>query len=120
MWLAIPIILLPLTLLIIFFLPFFCLYCRLDDSLGPSESIHSPKPSMSNLEHNSNPSHVNGKFGNTDSAQPGLIQPIAIQFNIVLESLTVGAALLPSLTAKYQVKNIRHSSINQTYCKTCM
>ncbi|KAG1701702.1 hypothetical protein GQR58_004725 [Nymphon striatum] len=88
---------------------------RLDDSLGPSESLHSPKPSMSNLKNNSHPSNANGKLGNTDSNQPGLIQPIAIQFNIILESLTVGAALLPSLTAKYQMGQITSSGV--TGCK---
>ncbi|KAG1657990.1 hypothetical protein GQR58_023181 [Nymphon striatum] len=88
---------------------------RLDDSLCPSESLHSPKPSMSNLKNNSHPSNANGKLGNTDSNQPGLIQPIAIQFNIILESLTVGAALLPSLTAKYQMGQITSSGV--TGCK---
>lgn len=77
---------------------------RLDESLGTSESTHSPKPSKTEFETSS---YANHRPSGTHPEHPALIQPIVVQFNIILDGLTVGAALLPSLTAKYQVCVLR-------------
>lgn len=36
----------------------------------------------------------------------GLIQPLVMQFNILLQSLSVSAALLPSLQAQYKMDHV--------------
>ena len=38
-----------------------------------------------------------------------LIKPIVVQFSIILDSFTIGAALLPSLKAQYQMKQVTSS-----------
>lgn len=58
-------------------------------------------------------SHRTGILGSAARArQAQLITPIVIQFSIIVDSLTIGAALLPSLKAQYKV-----SKTNETMLK---
>ncbi len=40
-----------------------------------------------------------------------LIKPIVVQFSVILDSFTIGASLLPSLRAQYQIGRVTSSGI---------
>lgn len=42
----------------------------------------------------------------------GLIQPLVMQFNILLQSLSISAALLPSLQAQYKMDRVTSNGIS--------
>lgn len=47
----------------------------------------------------------------------GLLQPLVMQFNIILQSLSVTAALLPSLQAQYKMDHVTSSGITGSQAK---
>lgn len=69
-----------------------CFFCsRQIDEYGTNAANHSPQPLWDTPQN---------RF--PDSTHE-LIKPFIIQFSIILDSLTIGAAVLPSLRAQYQV-----------------
>ncbi|CAM1304937.1 KIAA1109 (predicted) [Pycnogonum litorale] len=98
---------------------------RLDET-NISESVHSPKSSQQSYhrssyhrrhEDRSRPDGANVGAVPDPAHQRALIQPIVVQFTIILESFSVGAALLPSLTAKYQMGQITSSGVSGSKAK---
>lgn len=49
--------------------------------------------------------------------QQRLIKPIVVQFSIILDSFTIGASLLPSLRAQYQIGQITSSGVTGNKAK---
>lgn len=49
--------------------------------------------------------------------QTGLLQPLVMQFNILLQSLSVTAALLPSLQAQYKMDHVSSAGISGSKAK---
>ena len=49
--------------------------------------------------------------------QIGLLQPLVMQFNIMLQSLSISAALLPSLQAQYKMDNVRSAGVTGSKAK---
>ncbi|CAH1110220.1 unnamed protein product [Psylliodes chrysocephalus] len=45
-------------------------------------------------------------FSKTDVSEKGLLQPLVMQFSIILQSLSITAALLPSLQAQYKMDQV--------------
>jgi len=50
-------------------------------------------------------------------AVSGLLEPIVMQFNIILQSLSITAALLPSLQAQYKMDQVNSSGITGSKAK---
>lgn len=48
---------------------------------------------------------------------PGLLEPIVMQFHIILQSLSITAALLPSLQAQYKMDQVNSSGITGSKAK---
>ncbi|KAH8323336.1 hypothetical protein KR067_005364 [Drosophila pandora] len=46
------------------------------------------------------------KTGTASQHQNGLLQPLVMQFNVLLQSLSINAALLPSLQAQYRMNHV--------------
>ncbi|RWS28252.1 hypothetical protein B4U80_06054, partial [Leptotrombidium deliense] len=46
-----------------------------------------------------------------------LIKPFVVQFNVILDSFTIGASLLPSLRAQYQIGQVTSSGLSGTKAK---
>ena len=75
------------------------------------------------------PMHVRDskeKDGNTQAKKPtqftqksgtGLLQPLVMQFNILLNSLSVTAALLPSLQAQYKMDHVSSAGVSGSKAK---
>lgn len=42
------------------------------------------------------------------SVHPNVFKPLVVYFSVVLNSLTIGAALLPSLKAQYKVQQTKY------------
>ncbi|XP_055837347.1 bridge-like lipid transfer protein family member 1 isoform X6 [Episyrphus balteatus] len=58
--------------------------------------------------------HSQKKFPSTmKSTQPqnGLLQPLVMQFNVLLQSLSINAALLPSLQAQYRMNHVSSTGV---------
>lgn len=68
------------------------IYSRQIDEYSTNVANHSPQPCWDTPSQSRLP----------DSSHE-LIKPFVIQFSIILDSLTIGAAVLPSLRAQYQV-----------------
>lgn len=68
------------------------LFSRQIDEYNTNVANHSPQPCWDTPSQSRLP----------DSSHE-LIKPFVIQFSIILDSLTIGAAVLPSLRAQYQV-----------------
>lgn len=68
------------------------IYSRQIDEYNSNIANHSPQPCWDTPSQSRLP----------DSSHE-LIKPFVIQFSIILDSLTIGAAVLPSLRAQYQV-----------------
>ena len=49
---------------------------------------------------------VNPTVGTNQADKSGLLQPLVMQFNIFLQSLSITASLLPSLQAQYKMDNV--------------
>lgn len=47
----------------------------------------------------------------------GLIQPLVMQFNVLLQSLSISAALLPSLQAQYKMDHVTSAGISGNKAK---
>jgi len=47
----------------------------------------------------------------------GLLQPLVMQFNVILQSLSVSAALLPSLQAQYKMDNVSSTGVTGSKAK---
>lgn len=67
-------------------------FSRQIDEYNANAANHSPQPLWDTPSQSRLP----------DSSHE-LIKPFVIQFSIILDSLTIGAAVLPSLRAQYQV-----------------
>lgn len=50
-------------------------------------------------------------------AMSGLLEPIVMQFHIILQSLSITAALLPSLQAQYKMDQVNSSGITGSKAK---
>ena len=51
-------------------------------------------------------SRVNQMSGNQNDNKSALLQPLVMQFNVFLQSLSITASLLPSLQAQYKMDNV--------------
>ncbi|CAD7085829.1 unnamed protein product [Hermetia illucens] len=51
------------------------------------------------------------------SQQNGLLQPLVMQFNVLLQSLSINAALLPSLQAQYKMTQVSSTGITGSRAK---
>ncbi|GAB6024106.1 hypothetical protein CHUAL_008817 [Chamberlinius hualienensis] len=52
-----------------------------------------------------------------EQPKPKLLHPIVVHFTIILDGLTIGASLLPSLTAKYQMDQITSIGVTGSRAK---
>lgn len=75
------------------------------DEFGPTVT-HSPQPPWDMTTHHR---------VNADAQE--LIKPIVIHFSIILDSLTIGAALLPSLCAQYQMGQVTSMGVTGSKAK---
>lgn len=64
---------------------------------------------MNAANHSPQPLWDTPSQGRMPDSSHELIKPFVIQFSIILDSLTIGAAVLPSLRAQYQVYLINFS-----------
>lgn len=53
----------------------------------------------------------------TMPSQNGLLQPLVMQFNILLQSLSINAALLPSLQAQYRMNHVSSTGVTGNRAK---
>lgn len=55
--------------------------------------------------------------GGSINQQNGLLQPLVMQFNVLLQSLSINAALLPSLQAQYRMNQVSSSGVSGSRAK---
>lgn len=76
-----------------------------EDADVPPGSPHNLQPPVSNVEVEKSP------------AVTSLLEPIVMQFHIILQSLSITAALLPSLQAQYKMDQVNSSGITGSKAK---
>ncbi|KNC30209.1 hypothetical protein FF38_06938 [Lucilia cuprina] len=85
----------------------------------PESPFHS-RNSGSNMDSKEKPQQQNRKF-NTQTKQQtqqnGLLQPLVMQFNVLLQSLSINAALLPSLQAQYRMNHVSSTGVSGNRAK---
>lgn len=73
------------------------------DAAGPSSPHHdAPAPTIDEEK---------------SQAMPSLLEPIVMQFHIILQSLSITAALLPSLQAQYKMDQVNSSGVTGSKAK---
>lgn len=73
------------------------------DATGPSSPHHdAPAPTIDEEK---------------SQAMPSLLEPIVMQFHIILQSLSITAALLPSLQAQYKMDQVNSSGVTGSKAK---
>lgn len=71
-----------------------------------------------NVKHTASHSHKVPQYASKSSAgHPFLLQPLVMQFNILLQSLSVTAALLPSLQAQYKMDHVSSAGVSGNKAK---
>ena len=84
----------------------------------PESPFHS-RNSGSNIDTKEKPQQPR-KFNTqtkTQSQQNGLLQPLVMQFNVLLQSLSINAALLPSLLAQYRMNHVSSTGVSGNRAK---
>lgn len=77
------------------------------------EAAESPTHSKENSkEKGANNVQKPSAYATKTKSASGLIQPLVMQFNILLQSLSVSAALLPSLQAQYKMDHVTSVGIS--------
>lgn len=87
----------------------------------PESPFHA-RTSGSTVDAKENKQQQNKKFSSLPHktvAQPqnGLLQPLVMQFNILLQSLSINAALLPSLQAQYRMNHVSSTGVTGNRAK---
>uniref|UniRef100_A0A1I8N1J1 Bridge-like lipid transfer protein family member 1 C-terminal domain-containing protein n=1 Tax=Musca domestica TaxID=7370 RepID=A0A1I8N1J1_MUSDO len=85
----------------------------------PESPFHS-RNSGSNMDTKEKPPHHSRKFNTQTRSQPqqnGLLQPLVMQFNVLLQSLSINAALLPSLQAQYRMNHVSSTGVSGNRAK---
>ncbi|XP_075153250.1 transmembrane protein KIAA1109 homolog tweek isoform X3 [Haematobia irritans] len=85
----------------------------------PESPFHS-RNSGSNMDTKEKPQHHSRKFHTQTRTQPqqnGLLQPLVMQFNVLLQSLSINAALLPSLQAQYRMNHVSSTGVSGNQAK---
>ncbi|KAF7987765.1 hypothetical protein HCN44_003628 [Aphidius gifuensis] len=67
-----------------------------------------------NININNNINNVNNK---AEKEEKSLLEPIVMQFHVILQSLSITAALLPSLQAQYKMDQVNSSGITGSKAK---
>jgi hypothetical protein len=81
------------------------------------------QPAKPNTSGNSTGFSTSGMNSTTHTAKPhlshpsALLQPLVMQFNIILQSLSVSAALLPSLQAQYKMDHVTSAGVTGSKAK---
>lgn len=77
------------------------------------EAAESPTHSKENSkEKGANNVQKPSTYATKSKSASGLIQPLVMQFNVLLQSLSVSAALLPSLQAQYKMDHVTSVGIS--------
>lgn len=76
-----------------------------------NEEAESPTHSKDNSKENGPNIEKSTPYATKTKSASGLIQPLVMQFNILLQSLSISAALLPSLQAQYKMENVTSNGI---------
>lgn len=77
------------------------------------EATESPTHSKENpKEKGANNVQKPSTYATKSKSASGLIQPLVMQFNVLLQSLSVSAALLPSLQAQYKMDHVTSVGIS--------
>ncbi|KFB49612.1 AGAP007960-PA-like protein [Anopheles sinensis] len=85
------------------------------DKAAPSSSAGSQrKHSTATVRTMTGATTNNNGAGNNPS---GLLQPLVMQFNIILQSLSISAALLPSLQAQYKMDHVTSTGVTGSKAK---
>ncbi|XP_059220168.1 bridge-like lipid transfer protein family member 1 isoform X9 [Stomoxys calcitrans] len=85
----------------------------------PESPFHS-RNSGSNMDTKEKPQTHPRKFNTHTRSQPqqnGLLQPLVMQFNVLLQSLSINAALLPSLQAQYRMNHVSSTGVSGNRAK---
>lgn len=77
-----------------------------------NEEVESPTHSKDNSKENGPNIEKSTPYPTKVKSASGLIQPLVMQFNILLQSLSVSAALLPSLQAQYKMDRVTSNGIS--------
>lgn len=79
---------------------------------SPTHSKEHPKEANPNI-----PKQPTYAMKPKPATASGLLQPLVMQFNILLQSLSVSAALLPSLQAQYKMDHVTSSGVSGNKAK---
>lgn len=82
---------------------------------SPTNTKENPKEQGSNGPNFKKPPSFSAKQRGVSSS--GLLQPLVMQFNILLQSLSVTAALLPSLQAQYKMDHVSSVGVSGNKAK---
>ncbi|XP_037884226.1 transmembrane protein KIAA1109 isoform X1 [Glossina fuscipes] len=85
----------------------------------PESPFHA-RNSGSGIETKEKPQQKSRKFNiqtRVQSQQNGLLQPLVMQFNVLLQSLSINAALLPSLQAQYRMNQVSSKGVTGNRAK---
>lgn len=77
-----------------------------------NEEPESPTHSKENSKENGPNIQKAATYPTKVKSASGLIQPLVMQFNVLLQSLSISAALLPSLQAQYKMDNVTSAGIS--------
>uniref|UniRef100_A0A182XZU0 Bridge-like lipid transfer protein family member 1 C-terminal domain-containing protein n=1 Tax=Anopheles stephensi TaxID=30069 RepID=A0A182XZU0_ANOST len=84
------------------------------DKATPSASANQRKHSTATVRTMTGATTAGGAAGSNPS---GLLQPLFMQFNIILQSLSISAALLPSLQAQYKMDHVTSTGVTGSKAK---
>lgn len=83
-----------------------------------NEEPESPTHSKENSKENGGPNiQKSTSYPTKGKSASGLIQPLVMQFNVLLQSLSISAALLPSLQAQYKMDHVTSAGISGNKAK---
>lgn len=80
------------------------------------EEEQIPANSPSN-HHRRNIPLVSSNLQRTHLQEQGLLQPLVMQFSVILQSLSISAALLPSLQAQYKMDQVTSTGVTGSKAK---
>uniref|UniRef100_A0AAG5DBD8 Bridge-like lipid transfer protein family member 1 C-terminal domain-containing protein n=1 Tax=Anopheles atroparvus TaxID=41427 RepID=A0AAG5DBD8_ANOAO len=84
------------------------------DKTAPTSSAGSQRKHSTATVRTMTGATTNQAAGNNPS---GLLQPLVMQFNIILQSLSISAALLPSLQAQYKMDHVTSTGVTGSKAK---
>ncbi|XP_017781272.1 PREDICTED: uncharacterized protein KIAA1109 isoform X3 [Nicrophorus vespilloides] len=61
--------------------------------------------------------HLPASFGRNNPPDKSLLQPLVMQFSVILQSLSINAALLPSLQAQYKMDQVTSTGVTGSKAK---